>query len=53
MLIHLKEGLGSGGKAIEALGRVKVVCPQLKIEVERDGVLLYPSLTHVPKVPLA
>jgi hypothetical protein len=41
------------GKAIEALGRVKVVYPQLKIEVQRDGVLLYPSLTHVPKVPLA
>ena len=27
--------------------------PQLKIEVQRDGVLLYPSLTHVPKVSLA
>ena len=41
------------GNAIEALGRVKVVYPQLKIEIQRDGVLLYPSLTHVPKVPLA
>jgi hypothetical protein len=40
-------------KAIEALGRVKVVYPQLKIEIRRDGVLLYPSLTHVPKAPLA
>jgi hypothetical protein len=27
--------------------------PQLKIEIQRDGVLLYPSLTHVPKAPLA
>ena len=41
------------GNAIEALGRVKVVYPQLKIEIEREGVLLYPSLTHVPKLPLA
>jgi hypothetical protein len=41
------------GNAIEALSRVKVVYPQLKIEVQRDGILLYPSLTHVPKVPLA
>jgi hypothetical protein len=41
------------GNAIEALGRVKVVYPQLKIEIQRDGVLLYPSLTHVPKTPLA
>ena len=40
-------------KAIEALGRVKVVYPQLKIEIQRDGVLLYPSLTHVPRAPLA
>jgi hypothetical protein len=41
------------GNAIEALGRVKVVYPQLKIEIQRDGVLLYPSLTHVPKASLA
>ena len=41
------------GNAIEALGRVKVVYPQLKIEIQRDGVLLYPSLTHVPKAHLA
>jgi hypothetical protein len=41
------------GNAIEALGRVKGVYPQLKIEVQRDGVLLYPSLTHVPKAPRA
>jgi hypothetical protein len=41
------------GNAIEALGRVKVVYPQLKIEIQRDGVLLYPSVTHVPKAPLA
>jgi hypothetical protein len=40
------------GNAIEALGRVKVVYPHLKIEIQRNGVLLYPSLTHVPKVPL-
>ena len=37
------------GNAIEALRRVKVVYPQLKIEIRRDGVLLYPSLTHIPK----
>jgi hypothetical protein len=37
------------GNAIEALRRVKVVYPQLKIEILRDGVLLYPSLTHIPK----
>ncbi len=41
------------GNAIEALARVKVVYPQLKIEIKRDGVLLYPSSTHVPKTPLA
>ena len=41
------------GNAIEALQRVKAVYPQLKIEIQRDGVLLYPSLTHIPKVPLA
>jgi hypothetical protein len=40
------------GNAIEALRRVKVVYPQLKIDIQRNGVLLYPSLTHVPKVPL-
>jgi hypothetical protein len=37
------------GNAIEALRRVKVVYPQLKIEILQDGILLYPSLTHVPK----
>ena len=41
------------GNAIEALRRVKAVYPQLKIEIQRDGVLLYPSLTHIPKVSLA
>jgi hypothetical protein len=41
------------GNAIEALRRVKVVYPQLKIEIRRDGVLLHPSLTHIPKAPLA
>jgi hypothetical protein len=40
------------GNAIEALRRVKVVYPQLKIEILRDGILLYPSLTHVPKAHL-
>jgi hypothetical protein len=40
------------GNAIEALRRVKVVYPQLKIEIQRDGVLLHPSFTHVPKWPL-
>jgi len=37
------------GNAIEALRRVVVVYPQLKIEIRRDGVMLYPSLTHIPK----
>jgi hypothetical protein len=40
------------GNAIEALRRVKVVYPQLKIEIQRDGILLFPSLTHIPKTPL-
>jgi Plasmid encoded RepA protein len=35
--------------AIEALRRVRVVYPQLKVEIGRDGILLYPSLTHVPR----
>ncbi len=39
------------GNAMEALHRVKAVYPQLKIEIQQDGVLLYPSLTHVPKSP--
>jgi hypothetical protein len=37
------------GNAIEALHRVKAVYPQLRIEIRRDGVLLYPSMTHIPK----
>jgi hypothetical protein len=41
------------GNAVEALRRVKAVYPQLKIEIQQDGVLLYPSLTHVPKAPIA
>jgi replication initiator protein len=41
------------GNAIEALRRVQAVYPQLKIEIQRDGVLLCPSLTHIPKVPQA
>ena len=39
--------------AIEALQRVRVVYPQLRIEIQRDGVLLHPSFTHIPKVPPA
>jgi hypothetical protein len=39
------------GNAIEALQRVKAVYPQLKIEIQRDGVLLFPSATHIPRVP--
>jgi hypothetical protein len=39
------------GNAIEALRRVKVVYPQLKIQIQQDGVLLYPSPTHIPKAP--
>lgn len=39
------------GKAIEALRRVRVVYPELKIEIHRDGVLLFPSMTHIPKSP--
>jgi hypothetical protein len=37
--------------AIEALRRVRVVYPQLKVEIRGDGILLYPSLTHVPRTP--
>ena len=36
------------GNAIEALRRVKTVYPQLKIELKRDGLLLFPSSTHIP-----
>jgi len=36
------------GNAIEALRRVKAVYPQLKIDVKPDGILLFPSSTHVP-----
>jgi hypothetical protein len=41
------------GNAIEALRRVKAVYPQLKIEIQRDGVLLHPSVTHIPRSPVA
>jgi hypothetical protein len=41
------------GNAIEAFHRVKCVYPQLKIEIQKDGVLLHPSLTHIPKATLA
>jgi hypothetical protein len=41
------------GNAIEALRRVKCVYPQLKIEIRKDGVTLHPSMTHIPKAPLA
>ena len=37
------------GNALEALRRVKGVYPELKIELRLDGVILYPSSTHVPK----
>jgi len=37
------------GNAIEALRRVKAVYPQLKIDIRPEGVLLYPSITHIPK----
>jgi hypothetical protein len=40
------------GNAIEALRRVKAVYPQLKIDIRPDGVLLYPSITHIPKSPI-
>lgn len=36
------------GNAIEALYRVKAVYPQLRIEIQQEGVLLYPSATHIP-----
>lgn len=41
------------GNAIEALRRVKAVYPELKIEIQRDGVQLHPSMTHIPKTPVA
>ena len=37
------------GNAIEALLRVKAVYPQLRIEIQSAGVLIQPSMTHVPK----
>jgi hypothetical protein len=37
------------GNAIEALRRVKAVYPELRIDLRRDGILMYPSLTHIPK----
>jgi hypothetical protein len=40
------------GNAIEALRRVKAVYPQLKIAIEHEGVLLYPSVTHIPKASM-
>lgn len=36
------------GNAIEALRRVKAVYPHLKIEMKRDGLLVFPSSTHIP-----
>jgi hypothetical protein len=36
------------GNAIEALRRVKAVYPQLKIELKPDGLILFPSSTHIP-----
>jgi hypothetical protein len=41
------------GNAIEALSRVMAVYPELKVELKRDGVLLLPSSTHIPKSPSA
>jgi hypothetical protein len=35
--------------AIEALSRVKAVYPKLKVDLRTDGVVLYPSITHIPK----
>jgi hypothetical protein len=37
------------GNAIEALRRVKVVYPQLRIDLRQDGIVIFPSLTHIPK----
>jgi hypothetical protein len=37
------------GNAIEALRRVKAVYPNLKIQLQQDGILLLPSSTHIPK----
>jgi Plasmid encoded RepA protein len=39
------------GNAIEALLRVKAVYPQLRVEIQRAGVLIQPSATHVPRAP--
>jgi hypothetical protein len=39
--------------AIEALRRVRAVYPQLRIQIQSEGVVLQPSATHVPKLPLA
>jgi hypothetical protein len=37
------------GNAIEALSRVKAVYPQLRIDLQQDGIVMYPSVTHIPK----
>ena len=37
-------------KAIDALRRVTTVYPQLKADIEERGVLLRPSVTHIPKL---
>ena len=37
-------------KVIDALRRVTTVYPQLKADIEERGVLLRPSVTHIPKL---
>jgi len=41
------------GNAIEALRRVKAVYPQLKIDVKPEGLVLFPSSTHIPPKTLS
>ena len=40
---------GSSDTTGKILSELERVYPQLKIEIRTDGVLLYPSVTHIPK----
>jgi len=37
------------GAPVVEMNSLPDLYPELKIEILRDGVLLYPSLTHIPK----
>ena len=39
------------GHAIESFRRVLMAYPELRIEIQKDNLLLHPSSPHIPKVP--